>query len=294
MSSFFGRSRQPERYVAYFFIAPALILLLTFRVIPLISGFGLSLSDWNGIAEPVWVGFQNYVELFTTDLVFRATMQNVGVVLLTLPIWVLLPLLLAVMIHFGVPGGKFFRVAYFLPLVLSSIIIGSMFSVLLRFDGVLNEFLAAFGFKPADWLGGSNTALLSVVSVAIWAHFGMSILIYLAGLATLPSEVIEAAKIDGANLWQIITLIIAPIMIPIVQFVTVICTIEILTSMFGLIFVMTGGGPGTSTYMPEFLIWQQQGESNRLGYAAAISMVLFVFVGILGIIQLKVLKRDAS
>jgi multiple sugar transport system permease protein len=122
----------------------------------------------------------------------------------------------------------------------------------------------------------------------------MSILIYLAGLATLPNEVIEAAKIDGANLWQIITLIIAPIMIPIVQFVTVICTIEILTSMFGLIFVMTGGGPGTSTYMPEFLIWQQQGESNRLGYAAAISIVLFVFVGILGIIQLKVLRRDAS
>ncbi len=98
---------------------------------------------------------------------------------------------------------------------------------------MLNEFLSGFGLKPTDWLGGSNTALLSVVSVAIWAHFGMSILIYLAGLATLPGEVIEAARIDGANLWQIIIMIIAPIMIPIVQFVTVICTIEILTSMFG-------------------------------------------------------------
>jgi multiple sugar transport system permease protein len=289
-----GRKSPPERYLAYLFIAPALILLLTFRLVPLVSGFGISLTDWNGIAEPVGVGLGNYIELFTTDLVFRATIQNVAVVLLTLPIWVLLPLLLAVLIHVGVPGGKFFRVAYFLPLVLSSIIIGSMFSVLLRFDGVLNSFLASFGMRPTDWLGGSNTALLSVVSVAIWAHFGMSILIYLAGLSTLPSEVIEAARIDGANLWQIITLIIAPIMIPIVQFVAVICTIEILTSMFGLIFVMTGGGPGTSTYMPEYLIWQQQGETNRLGYAAAISIVLFIFVGVLGAIQLKVLSRDAS
>ena len=289
-----GKTGRSELYQAYLFVAPALALLLIFRLIPLISGIGYSFTDWNGIAKPVMIGLANYVELFSKDLVFRDTMRNTGIMLLTLPIWVLFPLVLAVLIHFGVPGRNFFRVAYFLPLVLSSIIIGSMFSVLLRYDGVLNSLFSVFGLKPTDWLGGTGTALLSVVSVAIWAHFGMAVLIYLAGLATLSGEVIDAARIDGANPFQIITLIILPIMVPIVQFVTVISTLAILTSMFGLIFVMTGGGPGTSTYMPEFLIWLQQGEANRPGFAAAISIVLFLCVAVLGAIQVRVLSKDVS
>lgn len=284
--------REPERLFAYLFVAPAVLLFLTFRLYPLIIGAQYSFTDWDGVTAPIFVGFRNYIELFTIDDTFRASMVNTVIMVATLPIWVLLPLVLAALIHFGVPFGGFYRVAYFFPLVLSSVIIATMFGMILRYDGVLNQVLEVFGAAPVDWLGGKNTALLCVIFVAIWAHFGMSVLIYLSGLATVPPEVVDAAKIDGANLRQVIFLVVMPMMLPIVQFITVTSTITILTSLFGLIYVMTGGGPGTATYMPEYLIWLKQGESNRLGYASAMSMILLLFVAVVGVVQIKVMNRQ--
>ncbi len=226
------------------------------------------------------------------DPVFQDTMINTACVILTLPIWVGLPLLLAIFIHLRVPGAPFFRAAYFFPIVLSSIIIGTMFSIIMRFDGSLNQLLILSGLEPIDWLGDQRYALISVVFVAIWAHFGMNVLIFLSGLSTVPPELIDAARVDGASLRQIIFRIIIPLLRATVEFVAVITTITIVTSMFGLIYMMTGGGPGTATYMPEFLIWLMQGESNRLGYASAMSIVLFIFVGCVGIIQIRMMRRD--
>ncbi len=152
----------------------------------------------------------------------------------------------------------------------------------------------AFGLEPVDWLGDRHFALFAVVTVAIWAHFGMNVLIFLSGLTTVPPEVIEAARVDGANLRQIIFRVIVPMLRPSIEFVAVITTITMLTSMFGLIYVMTGGGPGTATYMPEFLIWLMQGEFNRLGYASAMSVVLFVVVGFVGVIQIRMMRGAGS
>jgi multiple sugar transport system permease protein len=280
--------REPD--LAYLFVLPALGLFLVFRLVPLLAGSAFSLADWNGISEPRWIGLANFHELFT-DPVFQSTMVNTLKVLLTLPIWVGLPLLLAIFIHLGVPGARFYRAAYFFPIVLSSIIIGTMFSIILRFDGVLNHLFAALGLEPVDWLGDRAFALPAVVAVAIWAHFGMNVLIFLSGLTTVPPEMIEAARIDGANLRQIIIKIIMPLLRPTIEFVAVITSITILTSMFGLIYVMTGGGPGSATYMPEFLIWLTQGEFNRLGYASSMSVVLFFFVGAVGVVQIRMMRQ---
>ncbi|MBV9812616.1 MAG: sugar ABC transporter permease, partial [Acetobacteraceae bacterium] len=270
-----------DRLSPYLFVLPALALFLTFRLYPLVSGAFYSLTDWDGIAPARFIGLANFVEI-ANDPAFRSTMRNVLVVVATLPIWAGLPLILAILIHLGVPGAGFYRAAYFFPIVLSSIIIGTMFNIILRFDGSFNQFLALFGIPAVDWLGDRRFALTSVVCVAIWAHFGMNVLIYLSGLATVPSDVVEAARVDGATLRQVVFRIIIPLLRPTLEFVAVISTITILTSMFGLIYVMTAGGPGTATYMPEFLIWLMQGEFNRLGYASAISVVLFLVVAVLG------------
>jgi multiple sugar transport system permease protein len=280
-----------ERVTPYLFVLPALGLFLIFRFYPLLAGSLYALTDWNGISEPRWIGLANFRELMI-DPVFRDTMMNTAWVMLTLPVWVGLPLLLAIFIHLGVPGARFFRAAYFFPIVLSSIIIGTMFSIIMRFDGSLNQLLILLDLEPIDWLGDQRYALFSVVFVAIWAHFGMNVLIFLSGLSTVPPELIDAARVDGASLPQLIFRIIIPLMRATVEFVAVITTITIVTSMFGLIYMMTGGGPGTATYMPEFLIWLMQGESNRLGYASAMSVVLFVFVGCVGIIQIRMMRRD--
>jgi len=164
----------------------------------------------------------------------------------------------------------------------------------MRFDGSLNQLLRVFGLEAVDWLGDRRFALPAVVTVAIWAHFGMNVLIFLSGLATVPSEIIEAARVDGANLRQVIFRIIVPMLRPSIEFVAVITTITILTSMFGLIYVMTGGGPGSATYMPEFLIWLTQGEFNRLGYASSMSIVLFLVVGCVGVFQIRMMRRNWS
>ena len=192
------------------------------------------------------------------------------------------------------PAARLYRGVYFFPIVLSSIITGTMFSIILRFDGTLNQFVGLAHIPAVDWLGDSRFALLAVILVAIWAHFGMSVMIFLSGLTTIPPETIEAARVDGATLMQIIWRIIIPMVRPTIELVVVMTTITILTSMFGLIYVMTGGGPGTATYMPEFVIWLMQGQFNRLGYASAMSVTLFVVVALVGIAQIRLMRSQWS
>lgn len=182
---------------------------------------------------------------------------------------------------------------YFLPAVLSSAIVGSIFNVVLRYDGSLNAALKVFGIDAVDWLGGSATALGSLIAVQLWSTFGMSVLIFMSGLSTVSDDIIEAARIDGARFWQRLSLIIIPSLRPIIEFVAVVPTIGVLTSMFGLIYVLTGGGPGTSTTLPEFLIWLEQGKLNRPGYAAAISMILFLMMGGVAWAQVRIMSRNA-
>ena len=206
----------------------------------------------------------------------------------------MLPILLAILIHQGVPGGRIYRAVYFFPAVLSAVIIGSIFNVVLRYDGSLNAGLKAMGIMPVDWLGSGATALACLIAVQLWATFGMSVLIFLVGLSTVPDELIEAARLDGAKPLQIWVHVTLPSLRPIIEFVAVVTTIGVLTSMFGLIYVLTAGGPGTSTTLPEFLIWLEQGKMNRPGYAAAISMVLFVMMAGLAWVQIRIMSRNAN
>jgi multiple sugar transport system permease protein len=193
-----------------------------------------------------------------------------------------------------VPGGKFYRAVYFFPAVLSSVIVGSIFNVVLRRDGSFNALLKLVGISPVDWLGQGSTALASLIAVQLWSTFGMSLLIFLAGLSTVPKDMLEAARLDGAKLWQTWFYVVIPSLRPIIEFVAVVTTIGVLTSMFGLIYVLTAGGPGTATTLPEFLIWLEQGKMNRPGYAAAISMVLFLLMGGLAWMQIRIMNRNAN
>ena len=192
------------------------------------------------------------------------------------------------------PGGRLFRAVYFLPAVLSSVIVGSIFNVVLRFDGSLNAALKSLGLSPVDWLGNGWTALGSLVAVHLWSTFGMSVLIFMAGLSTISQEMLEAARLDGARFWQRLRFIIIPTLRPIIEFVAVVTTIGLLTGMFGLIYVLTAGGPGTATTLPEFLIWLEQGKLNRPGYAAAISAVLFVLMAGVAWAQVRIMSRNAE
>lgn len=287
------RHREPERIFGALFVLPALLMVIIFRMIPLVWGGYYSLTDFDGTHAPRFIGLANYAALLS-DNDFRDSMFHAGVLLATIPIWIALPLVLATLIHHGVPGSNVFRVVYFVPTVLSSVIIGVMFNFVLHYAGPLNGILGLLGMDPVDWLGNPATALTSLISIELWSTFGMGVLIFLSGLSTVPPELIEAARLDGASAIQTFRYVIVPVLRPIIEFALVVTCIGMLTSMFGLIYVMTAGGPGTATYLPEYLIWIEQGNLNRPGYASAISVVLFALMAVVATLQIRIMSRNAN
>jgi multiple sugar transport system permease protein len=285
--------REPERVMGYLFIAPALILLAVFGYYPFLRGIYYALTEWNGITEPKFIGLQNFVALITDDHLFHAAILNTVKLLATLPLWVVFPMVLAILIFQEVPGWRFFRAAYFFPAVLSPVIVGAIFNMVLRMDGPLNQMLKAVGLKAVavDWLGNQYTALPTVIVVAIWATFGGGVIVFLAGLASIPQDFLDAARVDGANWFQTVWYIIVPVLRPTVEFMAVVNSIGMLTSMFGYIYVMTGGGPGTATYVPEYLIWVEQGKMNNPAYASAISILLFFILFFVALFQMRLMSR---
>lgn len=288
-----NRGRRAEARTALLFLLPALLLVLVFRIIPLFWGFGISLTSATSTSPGEFIGAGNYL-MALDDPNFRASIANAGVVLLAVPFFVTIPMLLAIFIDQGVPGRGFFRSVYFFPVVLSSVIIGSIFSIVLSFNGSVNGLLKMLGIPGVDWLGGSATALPVTLIIQSWSTFGMGVLIFLAGLSTVPKDMVEAARLEGAKMWQIWWHVIIPELRPIIEFSLVITTIGLLTSMFGLIYVLTGGGPGTATTLPEYLIWSAQGRLNQPAYAAALSIILFVITSILASLQIRMMSRNAN
>jgi multiple sugar transport system permease protein len=288
-----NKSRRAEARMALLFVLPAVLLVLVFRIVPLFWGFGISLTSATSTDPGEFIGAGNYLRALD-DPNFRASMLNAAVVLVSVPIFITIPMVLAILIDQGVPGRAFFRSVYFLPVVLSSVIIGSIFSVVLGFNGSFNALLKSVGLPGVDWLGRSSTALPVTLVIQAWSTFGMGVLIFLAGLSTVPKEMVEAARLEGARMGQIWWHVIIPQLRPIIEFSTVITTIGLLTSMFGLIYVLTGGGPGTATTVPEYLIWAAQGKLNQPSYAAALSIILFVMTGSLAFIQIRIMSRNAN
>ncbi len=281
-----------ERLAPLVLVAPAVLVIVVLRLWPLLLGINFSFTgdgDRNGTA----VGLDNYLTLLD-DPLFRTALGNVGLLVLLLPVAVAIPGLLATFIHLKVPGHRLYRGVYFFPAVLSPVIVGAIFTLLLAYDGPLNSLLGGLGIGPVDWLGDPDVAIFAVVGVHVWATFGMALVVFLAGFATLDSSLLDAAKVDGASLPQTIRHVIVPGLSRTIQFVFITTMIGMLTSMFGLLFVMTSGGPEGSTYLPEYYIWTQQGQMNRPALASAASTALFLIMLVVGLAQIAVLRRAAG
>ncbi|MEV4026778.1 sugar ABC transporter permease [Actinosynnema sp. NPDC050801] len=266
-----------------------MLIIVVLRLWPLVLGVNFSFTG-DGVRNGMWVGLANYVTLFG-DPLFRMALRNVGLLVLLLPVAVAIPGLLATFVYLRVPGHRVYRGVYFFPAVLSPVIVGAIFNLLLAYDGPVNTVLGAVGLGPVDWLGDPDVAIFAVVGVHVWATFGMALVVFLAGFSTLDPSLLDAAKVDGASLPQTIWHVIIPSLSRTIQFVFVTTMIGMLTSMFGLLFVMTNGGPEASTYLPEYYIWVQQGQFNQPALASAASTALFLIMLVVGLAQIAVLRR---
>jgi ABC-type sugar transport system permease subunit len=261
------------------FLLPALVVLAVFRLLPIAQAVYLSFTRWNGGAEPEWIGLGNFIQL-ATDPVFWAALRNNLLVLLSLPVWVGAPLIIAVIIHSGVPGARFFRFMVFLPAVLSPVVVGAYFNVLLKYNGALNTMLRDIGLGALahQWLNDPNTVLPVMVSILIWATLGIGTIIYLAALAQVNQELYDAARIDGASWIQQQWYVTLPETRRTVEFWAVFVMISTFTTVFPFVYTLTRGGPGYSTYLLDYYVYDAAFFGGSFGYASAIGIVLLIIV----------------
>ena len=278
-----GRRTDDQRsWWGLLYLLPALGLVLPFKFVPLVSGFVDSLWHWVDVGGAgQFVGFGNYARM-VGDPEVVAAFANIGRVVLTLPVWVVSPLLVAFLIHQRTPGWRLFRAVYFLPYMIAPVIVGSIFREILGTSGPLNILLRSvgLGWFAQAWLGGINTALLAVVGVSLWSFFGLGVITYLAGLASLDESVLEAAALDGAGFWRTLLSIVLPMLRPVVSYWAVLCLGGMFIWMFPLLFSLTQGGPGYATMLPEYLVYLTAFQFNDRGYATAIGIVLFAVVSL--------------
>lgn len=290
-----GRRRRPVRrqaLTAWLFLAPALIVLAIFTVLPMIQAGYLSLTDYNLIRSAEWVGFDNYLELFQDPAFWNAFWNTVVYAAVVTPATVLLALALAVFLNRHFVGRTFVRTAVFLPFIVSLGIIAIAWAFLLDPNiGLLSYWFGALGIVTEQgWLSDPNFAMAAVMIVGVWKNVGFYMVMYLAGLQSIPEELNEAARLDGANAWQRFRQVTLPLLSNQTMLVTVMALIATLQA-FDQIYVMTHGGPFFKTETLVMLIYREGFKELRFGYGAAISWVLLAFVFILSMLQFGYFRR---
>jgi raffinose/stachyose/melibiose transport system permease protein len=278
----------------YVFILPALLLFFTFSLYPFFKVFQLSITDWDGISPELnYVGFMNFKDLFADNPVFWLSMKNAFVItFLALTVQNLLALFLALLCDRDIKGGNVYRVIFYLPPVLSGIVVGLIWNWI--YDGsygLLNHFLQFIGLGDLSraWLSDSRTALFAVSLIHMWKGFGWGFVILLAGLQSIPRELYEAARVDGANSWVVFKNVTAPLMIPVfilVSILTILGTMQI----FDIIIATTGGGPGYHTEVPITRIVASMIGSSKFGYACAMGVVFGLILLAVSAVQIRASK----
>lgn len=274
------------------YVLPSLILLIVFYLIPIVMTFYYSFTDYSVLKDPSLIGIENYKRMLA-DPFFRPAIRNTIIyTILTVPVQTIISLWLASVIagSFRNRLGRFMKSALFIPVISSMVLVGTVWRFMLATrDGVINYLLGVIGIDKINWLGEHNLALISVCIVAVWKNIGYFLVIYYAGIMDIPMSLFEAADIDGATKWQKLRYITIPYLKPITYLVVTLGTIWSF-QVFDLVYTMTGGGPGTATLTMVLSIYQAGFKQYNMGYASAISFVLFIIVVIVSVIQKKVLN----
>ena len=282
-----------KRNSGLLYILPSFILILLFSIIPLFMTLYFSFTKYNVINAPEWIGFKNYTALFQ-DSFFKASVKNTIVyTLLVVPLQTLLSLFLADIIakQFRNRFGTFIRMVLFIPVISSMILVGMVWKFLLSTDnGIVNMILTLLRLPRINWLGTQNTAMISICMTSIWKNVGYFLVIYYAGIMEIPLSYYESAKVDGASRWQEFFYITLPSIKPITYLVVTLGTIWSF-QVFDLVYSMTGGGPGRSTLTLVLIIYQYAFKQYKMGYACAVSFVLFLLVLLVSAMQ-KIAFRE--
>ncbi len=281
----FKSTKIEQSFWAFLFLIVPLCLLIIFVFIPIVFAFIISFFDWELLRdEQTFIGIGNYTELFQDTIFWKAFMNTVLYTIGVVPLQTFLALFLAFIMNQKLKGRAFFRIAFYIPAITSSVVTSILFVAIYSNEGLLNSLLESIGLQGTDWLTNSKTALLSIMFLNVWSTSGYFMISFLAGLQNIPASVYEAAKIEGASQWQQFWNITVPMVRPVTYFVLVMSLIGCF-QVFDQIFVMSSGGPNNATTTMSYMVYQNSFQYFRLGYGAAIAVVLAGIIFLVTIIQ---------
>lgn len=270
-----------ETLAGFLFISPMLIGVFVIVLLPILATIVLSFADWNFVAGMnglKWVGLANFENLIH-DEVFQKSVRNNFVFLLAVPVYMLISMILAVLIDKYVYLKSYFKVAYFMPYISTIVAVAIVWQVLFQPSyGPINEFLRSLGVDdPPKWIADPDYALFSIMMITVWVSIGFNMIIYIAGLQSIPKDLYEAADIDGANAWVKFIRITLPLLSP-TSFFLLITGIISTFKVFDIIAVLTQGGPIHSTTLMVWDLYETAFINLKIGYASSMAVVLFIFV----------------
>ena len=291
-----GALSRRQALIAWGFCLPFVLVFGVFMLVPLLSSMGMSFTaitsrDLRTPFNVNIVGFDNYVTLLTDPRFHKALLTTAIFVIVGLPITIAIAMAFAVALNKGLKHlNAFFRAVFYAPVVASVVAVSVVWRYILQDDGLLNSLLAVFGIDGPDWLHDTRFALPALMIMTIWRNMGTLMIIFLAGLQAIPTELKEAASVDGAGKWRTFTSITLPLMKPTILLGAVLISVAYL-QFFEESFVMTQGGPLDSTLSAAYYVYQQFGF-GRYGIASAASWVLFIIIALVSVLQFRILKSD--
>lgn len=276
------------------FVLPTIIVLTGIIFIPIAMSVKYSLLDWDGVSKGIFVGLDNYKNMFADARFLHSVRNSLLYAFVSIVIQLPISLLLALILASGVKFEKFYRTVYFIPVIISTVVIGQLWIKIYNADyGLLNSFLQAIGQGGLahDWLGQEDSALTSVFIPMLWQYVGYHMLIMYAGAKSISPDIYEAAKIDGASSVKTAWYITIPLLKPIIKVCVTFSLIGAL-KVFDLVYVLTNGGPLYATEMPSTLMYTSIFDSYKYGYGSAISVFIIIECLVLTVLLDKLIKTD--
>lgn len=287
-----SRRRWRQHLEGWAFIGPVIFGILAFQFVPILVSIYASLTNWDGMNPPEFTGVDNYQRLVIEDGFFRETLQNT--IYFTaghIPLTIIVAMGLALLCNLNLPGISLFRTAYFIPAVSNVVAVSVVwFWIYQPQYGVVNSLLERIGIEGPAWLSSTTWAMPAVILVSVWQGVGYPMVILLAGLQGVPHDLYEAAKIDGASAWNQFWKITLPLLTPTLFFLFI---TQFITSfqVFGIIYVMTQGGPANETSVYIYYLYQTAFAFGQMGYASAMAWILFAIIAVVTFVQWKLQKR---
>ncbi|HUZ61517.1 MAG TPA: sugar ABC transporter permease [Hanamia sp.] len=286
------KERKKKNFLPYLLVSPYLLFLLVFVAFPVLFCFFLTFNKWNIIAPMHFVGLRNYSRLVHDRLFWKAILNTLQFLSLHIPLQLVVSLFLAYLLNQKIRAASFFRASFFMPVIVSGVVVTILWQQLLGFDsGLINRMFASLDLHKVGWLTNPNIAIYSIAIMATWKNVGLYVILFLVGLQTVPTQYYEAAKMEGATRWQQFYHITLPMINPTIFMVVILSTIGGF-NLFIEPYIMTGGGPLNSTLSAVLYIYKQAFQYYNMGYSATLGFFYAIMIMSVIVLQKKFIEKE--